>query len=194
MTPEAGLALERAVALAYAQLNRRERTQREITEHLLDHHVQPDVTAEALRRLSDEGYVDDNRFARLFVQDKSDLERWGSDRIRRALLARGVPDDVADAALDEDARPNELERALSLLERRLPDGLAGRRESERALGVLLRKGYEYELAADALSEHRRRASSAAAPRPTPVRRRPADVRPEPAAGCPRPAPGRPQPA
>ena len=59
------------------------------------------------------------------------------------------------------AESGESERALALLERRFPGGLSGRRESDRALAVLLRKGYEYDLAVDALGEHRRRVGEVA---------------------------------
>jgi regulatory protein len=159
VVPGGALGLERALTLAYAYLNRRERTERELREHLLRRDVEPTVADQALAQLRDEGYLDDRRFARLLIQDRASLDGWGGDRIRDALLARGVPAELAEAALvQEGDRADELERALNLLERRFPAGFAGRRDSERALGVLLRKGYEYELASDALSEHRRRAA------------------------------------
>jgi regulatory protein len=158
---DSALAVEHALALAYAHLNRRDRTVQEMQAHLLHRGIEDEVAELAVAELCRQGYLDDGRFARLFVQDKSYLEHWGSDRIRRALLGRGIAPGVADAALAETAASSELERALALLERRFPRGLPGRRESERALGVLLRKGYEYELASDALSEHRRRTGQAA---------------------------------
>jgi regulatory protein len=157
---EPALAVEHALALAYAHLNRHDRTVHEMQAHLLHRGVQDDVAGLAVAELCEQGYLDDARFARLFVQDKSNLEQWGSDRIRRSLIGRGITPGVADAALGENAAPSELERALALVERRFPAGLGGRRESERALGLLLRKGYEYDLASDALSEYRRRAGQA----------------------------------
>lgn len=174
MSSESPPAVEQALALAYTHLNRRDRTVAEVRAHLRKRGIQEDAVEAAVAELGDQGYLDDERFARLFTQDKRHLEQWGNDRVRRALLGRGVPEDVADAALAEatptDAAPagaepsadfGELERALALLERRFPAGLGGRRESDRALAVLLRKGYEYELAADALSEHRRRVGETA---------------------------------
>jgi regulatory protein len=161
VTADRALALEHALGLACAYLNRRERTRHELQEHLLSRDIQPQVVEEALEELSRQGYLDDERFVRLFIEDKGGLEQWGSERIRTALLARGIPADLADTALaTEGDGQDELERALNVLERRFPRGLADRRESERALGVLLRKGYEYELASDALREHRRRAVAA----------------------------------
>ena len=119
----------------------------------------------AVAELSDSGYLDDARYAHLFAQDKRELEQWGSGRIRRALLARGVDTDLIEAALreaapdaSEDATSpphRELGRALVLLERRFPDPPRDRRERQRALGVLIRRGYDPELATEAVAAHSR---------------------------------------
>ena len=154
-------AVEHALALAYAHLNRRDRTVAEVREYLQKRGIQDSVADAAVTELCEQRYLDDDRFARLFAQDKGHLEQWGSDRIRRALIGRGVPEQVADAQLGGDAESGELERAVALLESRFPAGLSDRRESQRALGVLLRKGYDYDLATDALSQHRRRIGDAA---------------------------------
>jgi regulatory protein len=50
---------------------------------------------------------------------------------------------------------SELDRALGLLRRRFPDPPQDRRDRNRALGMLLRKGYESELALDALAAYAR---------------------------------------
>ena len=42
---------------------------------------------------------------------------------------------------------------MAVLRRRFPDPVEGGRERERALGVLLRKGYDTELALEALARH-----------------------------------------
>jgi regulatory protein len=160
VTLDRSLSLEHALGLAYAYLNRRERTRYELREHLLGRDVQPEVAEEALAALARDGYVDDRRFARLFAEDRCELDQWGSERIRRALVNRGISAGVADEVVAESAGSDELERAVALLERRFPHGLANRRDSERALGVLLRRGFEYDLAADALQEYRRRAGAA----------------------------------
>ncbi|MGI9185853.1 MAG: hypothetical protein ACR2GZ_13000 [Solirubrobacteraceae bacterium] len=49
----------------------------------------------------------------------------------------------------------ELDRALALLRRRFPMPPRERRERDRALGALIRKGFESELALDALSAYAR---------------------------------------
>jgi regulatory protein len=154
--------LQRALDLGYAYLNRRERTVAEVRAQLERKGVSPELIDPAVRTFAEQGFLDDERFARLFVSDKRELEQWGSDRIRRGLLARGIDRELAERAVAPgaggahpfaDEEPTELERALELLRRRFPDPPRERRERDRALGVLLRKGYESELALDALSAY-----------------------------------------
>jgi regulatory protein len=153
--------LQRALDVAYAYLNARDRTVSEVRRRLERRGVSEAVTGEVIRILGEQGFLDDTRFAGLFVADKRALEQWGSERIRRGLVSRGIDRDLVDAALAEgpdalDEEPeSELDRALALLRRRFPDPPQDRRDRNRALGMLVRKGYESELALDALAAHAR---------------------------------------
>jgi regulatory protein len=150
--------LQPALELCYGYLNRRERTVSEVRRHLERRDVPHRVAEDALSRLGELGYLDDARFARLFVTDKRTLEGWGRERIRRGLAARGIERELADEALGASAQEDpeaqsESDRARALLQQRFPTPPRDRRERERALGVLLRKGYESELALDALASY-----------------------------------------
>jgi regulatory protein len=98
------------------------------------------------------GYVDDASFARRFAEDRRHLDGWGSERIARRLQALGVDREHVAAALAEGDH-DDLEAAVTLLARRFPVPPATPRERDRALGHLVRKGYELELAHDALRRH-----------------------------------------
>jgi regulatory protein len=154
--------LQRAIDLACAHVNRRERTVAEVRAQLERKGVSDAHAEEAVRTLVEQHVLDDKRFAEMFVADKRQLEQWGAERIRRGLSARGVDREVAEQALAtaprdavQDDREAELTRALELLRRRFPQPPQERRDRDRALGVLLRKGYEQELAIDALNAHGR---------------------------------------
>jgi regulatory protein len=148
------------LALAYRFLGRRERTRRELRAHLAAKGCEEPLIEHALAVLSEQGYLDDERFARLFVEDKRTLEGWGSDRIARSLRERGLDREIVEAALAGRGREQELEQALDILRRRCPAPPADPRARERALGILLRKGYDSELALDALSTYVRTAEGA----------------------------------
>jgi regulatory protein len=148
--------LEHALGLAYRYLNRRERTVSEMHEYLSARAVGAEAASGAIQALIDQRYLDDARFARMFAQDKRELQDWGSARIKRGLLERGIDRDLveetlAGAGAGDGSGDSERERALALLRRRFPAPPRDRRERERALGVLLRKGYDPELALEALS-------------------------------------------
>jgi regulatory protein len=159
--------LQKALDLAYAHLNRRDRTVSEVRSHLQRRGVSDELTETAIQTIARQGFLDDTRYARLFVADKRTLERWGSERIRRGLLSHGIDRDLIEAALAEEADPpvgdegeegepiSELDRAIALLRVRFPDPPQDRRDRNRALGMLLRKGYESELALDALAAYAR---------------------------------------
>jgi regulatory protein len=148
--------LLKALELAYGYLNRRDRTVSEVRRHLQNRGREEAAVERAIEILQAEGYLDDARYARLFSEDKRTLEEWGRERIERALRERGVDRELVDETLAAGSSDDsELERALSLLRRRFPDPPRDRRERDRALGMLIRKGYDSELALDALSAHAR---------------------------------------
>jgi regulatory protein len=157
-----GTELQRALELSYRYLNRRERTIHEVRARLEAEGAETTVVDAAIEILTEHGALDDARFARLFVQDKRELEQWGAERIRQGLLGRGVDRElVAHAlagngeAIDHDSPETELDRALNLLRRRFTAPPRDRRDRDRALGVLIRKGYDPELALDALAAYGR---------------------------------------
>ena len=99
-------------------------------------------------------FLDDARYARLFAEDKRGIERWGSQRIERDLCKRGVPDDLIEAALAATDRDDELAAAIGLLGEKRAQ-CESDRDRDRAWRLLVRKGYEPEIAYDAVRDHGR---------------------------------------
>jgi regulatory protein len=145
--------LQHALDLAFGYLGRRDRTVLELRRYLEGKRVEPCAIEHALAHLQEEGYLDDARFARQFADDKRLLEEWGADRIERRLAALGVPAELVRAALATRDRGGELDAAVALLRRRFPLLGDDPRDRRRALGVLVRKGYDSELAWDAIRAH-----------------------------------------
>jgi regulatory protein len=154
--------LQRAIELASRYLSHRDRTEAEVRRQLQAKGLDGLTVDSTIDTLTESRYLDDARFARLFAQDKRELEYWGSDRIMRALLARGVDRELIAETLGVESSSSELDRAVALLRRRFPAPPEHRREQQRALGVLVRKGFDSELAREALAAYRRLARE---PRP-----------------------------
>ncbi len=137
-----------AFAAALAALRRRERSIAEITGWLQERDYPGEEIEDAVDRLIECRELDDERFAELFAEDKRDLSDWGPERIAAALRERGLDSALIDRVTAED-RDRQLDRAVGLLlGRRMSIG--DDRERERALGMLTRRGFGYELSHDAI--------------------------------------------
>jgi regulatory protein len=143
-------ALEQALEIGYRHLAKRDRTEAELRRHLAGREVQEATIDAAVQELVRQGSLDDARYARVFAEDRRSLDGWGPQRIERKLLAAGVDGDLVAIALSARDRADELDAAVVLLRRRYRELPAADRERERALGLLVRKGYDLELAYDAV--------------------------------------------
>ena len=152
-SPDPEVRLQHARDLAWRALNRRDHTVAEIARALARKRVEPAVIDSVVGELCEQGYLDDARFAQRFAEDRRRLDGWGAERIERKLRSLGVRRDVVSAAVGEQSHGDELEAAVALLRRRFPEPPATPRDCERALGMLVRKGYELELAHDAIRRH-----------------------------------------
>ena len=141
---------ERALELAVGHLGKRDRTAAEIRRHLAGRNIAEPAAAAAVAELERMGYLDDARYARAFAEDRRALDAWGAERIERRLLELGVDPEHVAAAIGERDGEKELDAALQLLRRRCRAVPSSERERERALGMLVRKGYDLELAYDAV--------------------------------------------
>ncbi len=108
-------------------------------------------------RLSALELIDDERFATQYAEDKRRLSGWGSERIERSLIGRGIPSQLASAAVGAGAE-GELERAEALVSERFAD-LDDERERQRALGLLARRGFSSDNAYEAIRRARRSVSN-----------------------------------
>jgi regulatory protein len=140
----------RALDLAGKALSSRDRTVAEMRAHLERKRVDPGTIDAAIAELGAAGHLDDERFARHFTDEKRSLSRWGSERIAHDLARRGIPRELVDAALADLGAENELEAARELLVERFGDGLGTDRDRDRAWRLLVRRGYQPELAYEAV--------------------------------------------
>jgi len=148
-----------ALAKALSYLAKRDRTRLQVQRRLEEQGVAAEVVLETLDELERLDYVNDERFARTYAEDRRSLDGWGSERIEVKLQEAGIPDALIAAAVGARDREEEIAGALEVLERKLagvpPTDDRGR---ERALGLLVRRGYEMELAYDAIRAFEREAA------------------------------------
>ena len=158
--PDRATRRQRALDDAYRHLGRRDRTVAEMRRHLERRRAEPDAIEAAIAELLRIGYLDDARYARRFTEDRRALDGWGPDRIARKLAQVGVASEHVEAALAERGPQDDLDAAVELLCRKLRAVPEDDRERERALGLLVRRGYALELSYDAVRAFMRQGVSA----------------------------------
>ena len=128
-----------------AQCARREYCTADIRRKALERLEFDAAAAEAVvAALVADGYVDDRRYAAAFAREKSSLTGWGPVKIRTALLAKGIPREIALDALgeiDPERASAKLEKVLAAKWRTLRDDPQGRLKLIR---FALSRGYDYE--------------------------------------------------
>jgi regulatory protein len=142
--------LQEALDLSFSYLGHRDRTVAEVRRHLERKRVEPAAIDGAVAELGRLGYLDDARYAQRFAEDRRRLDAWGAERIERRLVALGVPPEIAAGAGAAGDGRDEPSAAAELPQRRIRRPPETDRDRERALGLLARRGYELDLAYDAV--------------------------------------------
>ena len=100
-TPKKHGTEEALYAAALRALTRRAYSVHEMRKWLAMRTDEKQLAEIVLARLKDRAYVDDLRYARQYARNRAELRRQGRFRIARDLRARGIPDRLIEAALDE---------------------------------------------------------------------------------------------
>jgi regulatory protein len=148
--------LDDALARCYRHLGDREHSVAELRRRLERAKLDPGAVDAALAIVTEQGYLDDARYARLLAEDRRRIDGWGAERIRARLQLAGIDRELIDEVLAGHDTASELAGAATLLERRCGGRLRDDRERQRAFAILIRAGYDSEVAYDAI-----RAASAA---------------------------------
>lgn len=136
---EEGVARLRRDVLRFLRL--RERTAREVRDYLTRRGHAPEAIRATLAELREEGFVDDRRFAVVYLRDRQRLRPVSLAAVRRDLAARGVSREVIEEALAASDPPWEDARlAAELLARRWTRWPAEERE-RRGARLLRSRGF-----------------------------------------------------
>jgi regulatory protein len=94
-----------------------------------------EAQARIMERLTKDRFVDDERFARAFVNDKIKYNQWGRRKIEQALWAKGVDRDVQQRVLDA-VDDEEYIKVLRPLLRSKERSITARNEFERQMKLI----------------------------------------------------------
>lgn len=126
---------------------RAEHSSGEMLEKMRRWQLSEDARERVLDRLIDEKFVDDERFARLFVREKIRFDRWGRRKIEQALYQKGVASDISRRVLDEvddEAYVAELKKLIAA-KRRSVQAESDYEMRAKLTKYALGRGFGYEV-------------------------------------------------
>jgi regulatory protein len=143
-------AAEAAYQRALRFLSYRPRSEKEVVDNLRKHETPEYIIAEVIERLSETGLIDDVKFTRLWIENRSEFRPRGSYALRAELRQKGIGDDAIESAL------GGVDEAVLALQ-------AGRKKAARVketdeqvfrqkmYGFLSRRGFNYEIITEAVN-------------------------------------------
>lgn len=143
-----------ARAICLRLLASRARTRSELAGALTRKAIPDDVAASVLDKFVELGFVDDEAFAAAWVQSRQSGRGLAGRALAYELRQKGVPDEIARAAITAVDPESELTKARDLVRHKLAGmaGVPGEARYRRLAGMLARKGYSGSLASQVVRE------------------------------------------
>lgn len=144
---------DRATASALNLLTHRGRSERELRQRLRQKGYTATAIDEAIRRVADWGYLDDEQFAAAWVEQRSS----GKPRSRRALAhelrEKGVDREIIETAIEEaDIDEVADARRLAADKWRKERDQEPTKRRQRTAAFLARRGYGWDVARQVMDE------------------------------------------
>lgn len=139
--------LERRIAM-------REHSRGELAQALAKKHVPEELAERLLDRFTEVGLIDDERFARAWVESRQRMKGTARSVLALELRRKGVDGEVIDVVLEDIDAESEREAAHRLVQKKLRSlrGLDDTTRIRRLTGMLARKGYSAQVAFDVVRE------------------------------------------
>jgi regulatory protein len=131
-----------------------ERCIRDTEEKLKDWAVQKKLIPSIISQLQEEGYINEERFAKMYAGGKFRVNKWGRQKIEFELKLKRIPEDMIQKGIEE-IDEEDYQRILRDLIRKKQKEITPEKDlniREKIITFVQGKGYEMELILTALKE------------------------------------------
>ena len=146
---ESTVNIRRAYNCAVSLLSRRDHSENELMRKLREKGY-GEGAQEAVEKLKSSGYVDDERFCRVYASELIRLKGYGKRRVEQELYRKGVSRETISNVLEEFTFDNDT--LSDIIKRRYLYKMTDEKCTRRAVNALMRLGYSYGEIRDALNE------------------------------------------
>ena len=135
---------KRAKLRALHLLNDMGRTEAQLRQKLERDGYTTDVAEEAVSYVKSFGYINDENYARIYIDSRKN--RKSRKEIFANLLQKGIDREVVDRVFEECYEGEDARKAIAqiLKKKHYDPETADRKETQKILGYLSRKGFGYE--------------------------------------------------
>jgi len=137
-------AIDRAVTTAIRALEQRMQTGRELRTRLMRKGFEPETIDAALAKLTDVGYLNDERFAELWIENRLAHRPRGKRMLEQELRQKGIDRQIVDetvSGMEIDDRTAALEVARKRL--KSVQSLPPDEQKKKLTGILARRGFDF---------------------------------------------------
>ena len=129
-----------------------ERCLKDVKDKLKTFDIPQEEKTKILDYLLDNRFVNDERFAKIFVQSKSNQNDWGTNKIRYHLIQKGIAKDIIDEVLGQTDEEVYRQRLIEILKTKSKTiKAASDFEKKRKLAAYaMQKGFEGALVWDVI--------------------------------------------
>ena len=142
---------QKAAERAAAMLARRAMSAAMLERKLLEKEFCPEAVDYAVERMRILGAINDTAYAEQLLRSCT-RKGYGVLRMRQELRQRGVPQDIIADVL-EQVEPN-WDAMRALLDKKLDGDVSDRRECEKAMAALQRRGFLFSEIREAMRDYR----------------------------------------
>ena len=143
--------------ISFRLLSRRMHSAAELKRKLLSKKFPPERIEEAVTELIERQYLDDEKFAEKYADEKLKNSRTGLIKIRGELIAKGVDKGIIEKVLSKmDNSEILLKNALLLSKKKISTSqfksIPPKKQNEKLFRFLISKGYQGEVIKSALKK------------------------------------------
>ncbi|TAH20965.1 MAG: RecX family transcriptional regulator [Cytophagales bacterium] len=128
-----------------------ERCLSEVKEKLYEWEAESEEIEAIIEKLIDEKYIDEERFAKLYVGSKFRTKKWGKVKIKYMLKQKKIPVALISKGLQE-INPDAYYETLKELALQKKEAMKNNFDKAKLYNHLISKGYENDLVREAINE------------------------------------------
>ena len=131
-----------------------ERCIRDVDHKLEQWKVTPGKARKIMPMLKEEGFIEEERFARIFVRSKFHINKWGHAKIRHELKIRNIPENMILKAMEEIGEDDYMRTIRELVLKKKSEINTGKHLNirEKIITFVTGKGFEFDLISKVLTE------------------------------------------